>query len=108
VLEGTDRAGARQLAERIRQEVGAQTHDSAKGPSGRRCHWVASIRGRQEQARADFHADRPSRPSTAAGSHVCTANWCAPSSAGELRVGSEANAVSPCQERIAAAEATTR
>jgi diguanylate cyclase (GGDEF)-like protein len=31
VLEGTDRAGARQLAERIRQEVGAQTHDSAKG-----------------------------------------------------------------------------
>ena len=32
VLEGTDRAGARQLAERIRQEVGAQTHDSAQGP----------------------------------------------------------------------------
>jgi diguanylate cyclase (GGDEF)-like protein len=31
VLEGTDRTGARQLAERIRQEVGAQTHDSAKG-----------------------------------------------------------------------------
>jgi diguanylate cyclase (GGDEF)-like protein len=31
VLDGTDRAGARQLAERIRQEVGAQTHDSAKG-----------------------------------------------------------------------------
>ena len=31
VLEGTDRIGARQLAERIRQEVGAQTHDSAKG-----------------------------------------------------------------------------
>ncbi len=32
VLEGTDRAGARQLAERIRQEVQAQTHESAKGP----------------------------------------------------------------------------
>ena len=32
VLEGTDRTGARQLAERIRQEVGAQAHDSAKGP----------------------------------------------------------------------------
>ena len=31
VLEGTDRTGARQLSERIRQEVGAQTHDSAKG-----------------------------------------------------------------------------
>jgi hypothetical protein len=31
VLEGTDRIGARQLAERIRQDVGAQTHDSAKG-----------------------------------------------------------------------------
>jgi diguanylate cyclase (GGDEF)-like protein len=31
VLEGTDRTGARQLAERIRQEVGAQKHDSAKG-----------------------------------------------------------------------------
>jgi two-component system, cell cycle response regulator len=31
VLDGTDRAGARQLAERIRQEVGAQTHDGAKG-----------------------------------------------------------------------------
>jgi diguanylate cyclase (GGDEF)-like protein len=30
VLEGTDRTGARQLAERIRQEVGAQKHDSAK------------------------------------------------------------------------------
>ena len=32
VLEGTDRAGARQLAERIREEVAAQTFESAKGP----------------------------------------------------------------------------
>ena len=32
VLEGTDRAGARQLAERIREEVGAQTFESSKGP----------------------------------------------------------------------------
>jgi two-component system cell cycle response regulator len=31
VLEGTDRSGARQLAERIRQEVGDQTFDSSKG-----------------------------------------------------------------------------
>jgi len=32
VLEGTDRAGARQLAERIREEVSAQTYESSKGP----------------------------------------------------------------------------
>jgi two-component system, cell cycle response regulator len=32
VLEGTDRVGARQLAERIRQEVGQQSFESAKGP----------------------------------------------------------------------------
>jgi diguanylate cyclase (GGDEF)-like protein len=32
VLEGTDRTGARQLAERIREEVAAQTFDSSKGP----------------------------------------------------------------------------
>ena len=32
VLEGTDRAGARQLAERIREEVAAQTFESSKGP----------------------------------------------------------------------------
>jgi diguanylate cyclase (GGDEF)-like protein len=32
VLEGTDKVGARQLAERIREEVAAQTFDSAKGP----------------------------------------------------------------------------
>jgi diguanylate cyclase (GGDEF)-like protein len=32
VLEGTDRAGARQLAERIREEVAQQTFESAKGP----------------------------------------------------------------------------
>lgn len=32
VLEGTDKAGARQLAERIREEVSAQTFDSSKGP----------------------------------------------------------------------------
>jgi two-component system cell cycle response regulator len=32
VLEGTDRAGARQLAERIREEVSAQTFESSKGP----------------------------------------------------------------------------
>jgi two-component system cell cycle response regulator len=31
VLEGTDRAGARQLAERIRNEVGEQTFESGKG-----------------------------------------------------------------------------
>jgi two-component system cell cycle response regulator len=31
VLEGTDRAGARQLAERIREEVAAQTFESSKG-----------------------------------------------------------------------------
>jgi diguanylate cyclase (GGDEF)-like protein len=31
VLEGTNRTGARQLAERIRQEVEAQKHDSANG-----------------------------------------------------------------------------
>jgi two-component system, cell cycle response regulator len=31
VLEGTDRAGARQLAERIREEVAAQTFDASKG-----------------------------------------------------------------------------
>jgi diguanylate cyclase (GGDEF)-like protein len=32
VLEGTDKTGARQLAERIREEVAAQTFDSSKGP----------------------------------------------------------------------------
>jgi len=32
VLEGTDRAGARQLAERIRNEVAAQAFESGKGP----------------------------------------------------------------------------
>jgi diguanylate cyclase (GGDEF)-like protein len=32
VLESTDREGARQLAERIRHEVGAQTFQSSKGP----------------------------------------------------------------------------
>ena len=32
VLEGTDKAGARQLAERIRVEVGQQMFQSAKGP----------------------------------------------------------------------------
>ena len=32
VLEATDRVGARQLAERIRQEVEQQTFQSAKGP----------------------------------------------------------------------------
>jgi diguanylate cyclase (GGDEF)-like protein len=32
VLEGTDRAGARQLAERIREEVSGQTFESSKGP----------------------------------------------------------------------------
>jgi two-component system cell cycle response regulator len=32
VLEGTDKAGARQLAERIREEVAAQTFESNKGP----------------------------------------------------------------------------
>jgi diguanylate cyclase (GGDEF)-like protein len=32
VLEGTDRAGARQLAERIREEVAAQIFESSKGP----------------------------------------------------------------------------
>jgi diguanylate cyclase (GGDEF)-like protein len=32
VLEGTDRQGARMLAERIRQEVGQQSFESAKGP----------------------------------------------------------------------------
>jgi two-component system cell cycle response regulator len=32
VLEGTDRAGARQLAERIRQEIGQQSFESSKGP----------------------------------------------------------------------------
>jgi two-component system, cell cycle response regulator len=32
VLEGTDRAGARQLAERIREEVALQVFESAKGP----------------------------------------------------------------------------
>ena len=32
VLEGTDRIGARQLAERIREEVAAQTFESSKGP----------------------------------------------------------------------------
>jgi two-component system cell cycle response regulator len=32
VLEGTDRAGARQLAERIREEVAAESFESAKGP----------------------------------------------------------------------------
>jgi len=32
VLESTDREGARQLAERIRNEVGAQTFQSSKGP----------------------------------------------------------------------------
>ena len=32
VLEGTDRAGARQLAERIREEVSAQMFESSKGP----------------------------------------------------------------------------
>jgi two-component system cell cycle response regulator len=32
VLEGTDRAGARQLAERIREEVAAQNYESSKGP----------------------------------------------------------------------------
>jgi two-component system, cell cycle response regulator len=32
VLEGTNRAGARQLAERIREEVAAQAFESAKGP----------------------------------------------------------------------------
>jgi two-component system cell cycle response regulator len=32
VLEGTDRSGARQLAERIREEVAAQTFESSKGP----------------------------------------------------------------------------
>jgi diguanylate cyclase (GGDEF)-like protein len=32
VLEGTDRAGARQLAERIRQEVSQQSFESPKGP----------------------------------------------------------------------------
>jgi two-component system cell cycle response regulator len=32
VLEGTDRAGAKQLAERIREEVQAQTFESSKGP----------------------------------------------------------------------------
>ena len=31
VLEGTDRVGARQLAERIREEVAAQTFESSKG-----------------------------------------------------------------------------
>jgi diguanylate cyclase (GGDEF)-like protein len=31
VLEGTDRSGARQLAERIRQEVGEQSFESTKG-----------------------------------------------------------------------------
>jgi diguanylate cyclase (GGDEF)-like protein len=34
VLEGTDRAGARQLAERIRQEVEAQSFPSSKGAFG--------------------------------------------------------------------------
>ena len=34
VLEGTDRAGARQLAERIRQEVEQQSFPSAKGAFG--------------------------------------------------------------------------
>jgi len=32
VLEGTDRAGARQLAERIREEVAEQVFESSKGP----------------------------------------------------------------------------
>jgi diguanylate cyclase (GGDEF)-like protein len=32
VLEGTDRAGARQLADRIREEIGEQSFESAKGP----------------------------------------------------------------------------
>jgi diguanylate cyclase (GGDEF)-like protein len=32
VLEGTDRAGARQLAERIREEVAQQSFESSKGP----------------------------------------------------------------------------
>src|SRR5207253_10332525 len=32
VLEATDRAGARQLAERVRQEVAAQVFESSKGP----------------------------------------------------------------------------
>ena len=32
VLEGTDRAGARQLAERIREEVSQQVFESSKGP----------------------------------------------------------------------------
>ena len=32
VLEGTDRAGAKQLAERIREEVQAQSFESSKGP----------------------------------------------------------------------------
>ena len=32
VLEGTDRAGARRLAERIREEVSSQSFDSSKGP----------------------------------------------------------------------------
>ena len=32
VLEGTDKAGARQLAERIREEVAAQVFESSKGP----------------------------------------------------------------------------
>ncbi len=34
VLEGTDRAGARQLAERIRLEVAQQSFESPKGPFG--------------------------------------------------------------------------
>ncbi|HJX53222.1 MAG TPA: diguanylate cyclase, partial [Polyangia bacterium] len=65
VLEGTDRTGARQLAERIRQEGGAQTHDSGQGRvSGDAVARRGGLsRGRQEQA----GADRQRRPGPVCG-----------------------------------------
>ena len=58
VLEGTDRAGARQLAERIRAEVQKQVFPSEKGNFG--CTLVARHRrlSRRRQGRQDDHRSR--------------------------------------------------
>ncbi len=73
VLEGTDRAGARQLAERIRAEVQKQLFPSAKGAFS--LHAVARHRRlpRRRQGRQDASSITPTSRSTTPSTAAATA-----------------------------------
>jgi two-component system cell cycle response regulator len=54
VLEGTDRAGARMLAERIREEISQQSFESAKGPFKATLSLGVSVYPDDARAKADI------------------------------------------------------